>query len=318
LLARETADPGARALHLSVNAPPPSRDQGEAGFRAAINGATAAWHTNSYVPAGVPNAWIRMTRSGNSFTGYRSSDGVNWIQFAQTNQTYTSSILVGLGVTAHDNGLLATGQFSNFTLTQPTADLAISQTARTQVRQGSNITYSITVNNGGPDAANLVKVVDTVPTGSTHISSSASQGACALAAGVVTCDLGTLVSGASATVTIVVRADATGSINNTASVSSAAVDSNAANNSATASTASYTQPQVGSTSYASSGGGSTFTMNVATLNGLNYAVEYKNSLDDATWTVLTTFPGTGAVVPVPDSTAGSVPTRFYRVVILEP
>ncbi len=173
------------------------------------------------------------------------------------------------------------------------------------------------MNNGGPDGANLVKVVDTLPSGTTHVSSSASQGACSLAAGVVTCDLGTLNSGASATVTIVVRADATGSINNTASVSSAAVDSNVANNSSTVSTASYTRPQVATASYSNSGSGS-FSLDVQTVSGLTYAVEYKNSLDDASWTLLRTFAGTGGIVSVTDTTVGSVPTRFYRVVIQEP
>ena len=78
----------------------------------------------------------------------------------------------------------------------------------------------------------------------------------------------------------------------------------------------YTQPRLGSVSYSGSTG--SFGMNVQTTSGLSYVVEYKDSLDEPAWKVLTTFDGTGGSVPVVDNTAGTVPMRFYRLGIQEP
>jgi hypothetical protein len=63
------------------------------------------------------------------------------------------------------------------------------------------------------------------------------------------------------------------------------------------------------------GGG--VSMNVQTVQGLNNIVEYKNSLTDANWTTLTSFTGSGAIVPVTDS--GPLPAhRFYRARVIIP
>src|SRR5438093_2679964 len=89
LMARLTFDPDSPTLYLSVNPPPPGRDQGEAGMRLTVGGATAAWTANTnYIPVGIPNAWQRLTRSGNLFRAYRSSNGVDWVLFAQTTQAF--------------------------------------------------------------------------------------------------------------------------------------------------------------------------------------------------------------------------------------
>jgi hypothetical protein len=106
LMGRETMTADSRTLYMSVNPPAPGRDQGEAGMRVATAGATAAWTANTnYIPVGIPNAWQRMTRSGDNFKAYRSSDGVNWTLFAETTQVYPATMLVGFGTTAHDNAV---------------------------------------------------------------------------------------------------------------------------------------------------------------------------------------------------------------------
>jgi hypothetical protein len=63
--------------------------------------------------------------------------------------------------------------------------------------------------------------------------------------------------------------------------------------------------------------GGNVSMNVQTVQGLNNIVEYKNSLADATWTTLTSFTGSGAIVPVND--AGPLPAqRYYRARVAIP
>ncbi len=114
LVARETLSADSRGYHLSVNPTPPGRDQVEMGMRNAAAAATVGVGS-SYIPAGVPNAWLRLTRVGNTFTGYRSTNGLNWVPLG-TNvaaPAYPASMMVGLAVTAHDNALSAAGTFSN-------------------------------------------------------------------------------------------------------------------------------------------------------------------------------------------------------------
>jgi len=95
------------------------------------------------------------------------------------------------------------------------------------------ITYSINVQNAGPAAANSVTVTDVIPPGTTFVSATPSQGTCSGSA-TVTCSLGTIASGGSATIALLLTLPSTpGTVSNTATVSSSNTDTNAANNSAT-------------------------------------------------------------------------------------
>jgi uncharacterized repeat protein (TIGR01451 family) len=109
----------------------------------------------------------------------------------------------------------------------PKADLSITKTASAStVRVAQNVTYTLTAGNAGPDAAPGVVVSDALPSGTTLVSAAASAGSCS-SGSTVSCDVGTLASGASATVTIVVRMDTSGSKMDTATVDSAPVDQGA-------------------------------------------------------------------------------------------
>jgi hypothetical protein len=83
--------------------------------------------------------------------------------------------------------------------------------------------------------------MDHLPADALFVSASASQGSCAREGkgkrdGLVTCDLGALASGASATVTIVVEPARAGELSNTVSVTAREPDPNRADNRATATT----------------------------------------------------------------------------------
>jgi uncharacterized repeat protein (TIGR01451 family) len=125
----------------------------------------------------------------------------------------------------------------------PSTDLSIAKSdAPDPVFSGNNLTYTITVNNLGPNTANGVEVSDPLPGGTTFVSCVASQGSCTGPAvglnGTVRALLGTITSAGSATVTIVVNVSAPGNstLTNSATVLSATPDSNATNNSASATT----------------------------------------------------------------------------------
>lgn len=113
------------------------------------------------------------------------------------------------------------------------ADVGVRVTQNGAATLGNNLTYLITVTNNGPTTATGVTLTDTLAAGLVLVSATPSQGSCS-GTGPISCPLGTLAGGASATVTIVASAAAIGSYANTASVTATQPDLNTGNNSYTA------------------------------------------------------------------------------------
>jgi uncharacterized repeat protein (TIGR01451 family) len=117
-------------------------------------------------------------------------------------------------------------------------DVSVTKTGSPDpAKVGQNLTYTITVRNVGSTFATGVTLTDQLPKNAGFGSVSTTQGSCTLkpAKRLVTCNLGAIAEGASATVTIVVKPTQKGTITNTATAS-APGDSNTSNNSATATT----------------------------------------------------------------------------------
>jgi hypothetical protein len=67
-------------------------------YRSTAGGATALKKAGTVT---YPNAWVRLKRAGNTFTGYYSADGVNWTAIMSTTQAaMPSTLYVGLCVSA--------------------------------------------------------------------------------------------------------------------------------------------------------------------------------------------------------------------------
>lgn len=115
-----------------------------------------------------------------------------------------------------------------------TTDVSITKTANgSRFPPSSNATYTITATNNGPAVATNVVVTDVLPAGTTFVSATPSQGSCS-GTTTVTCNLGVLLSGNSATIALVVTLPPTfGPVTNTATVTSDNADSNPSNNTAT-------------------------------------------------------------------------------------
>jgi hypothetical protein len=188
LTARNTTDPGSPAVNVFVTPQAPADDIIASSVRSATGVNTNS--LGSFTPNGLPgNAWMRITRTGNNFTTYRSTDGATWNQLGTTTLALPSTLVVGAGAASHRNGFSIVATFSNFQLTKP-------------------ITRPILLN----PALN----------------------------------------------------------------------------------------------------GTTFTASFASQAAVTYLIQYKNSLDAATWELLQTIPGDGTTKTITDSNA-TVPNRFYRI-----
>jgi GH18 family chitinase len=60
--------------------------------------------------------WVRLVRSGNTLTGYISSNGSTWTQLGSDTVTMATTVYIGLAQTSHDAALTGTAQFSNVTV----------------------------------------------------------------------------------------------------------------------------------------------------------------------------------------------------------
>lgn len=126
-----------------------------------------------------------------------------------------------------------------------TADLSITKTdSPDPVVAGTNLTYTVTVTNSGPDAATTASWSDTLPAGTTFVSLGAPGGwSCTTpavgAGGTVDCSISSLAVGnAVFTLTVAVDPAVTAGtiLSNTATTTSTTADPNAADNTATATT----------------------------------------------------------------------------------
>ena len=61
--------------------------------------------------------WVRLVRSGDNFTSYRSSDGVNWTSVGSVTISMSTNVQIGLLVCSHVNGTLCTSTFDNVMVT---------------------------------------------------------------------------------------------------------------------------------------------------------------------------------------------------------
>ena len=63
--------------------------------------------------AAPPQAWVRIVRTGSTFSGYSSIDGVNWNLESSFNISMAINIYIGLAVASGGSGVLNTSEFSN-------------------------------------------------------------------------------------------------------------------------------------------------------------------------------------------------------------
>ena len=109
-------------------------------------------------------------------------------------------------------------------------DLRVSQTATpSPVAVGGNLTYTITINNNGPEGIEELNMMDTIP-GTVNIVSLTPADSCDFGPEKVSCGFGNMASGASKTITLVVTPTVAGDLANQVELVSSTPNINTANN----------------------------------------------------------------------------------------
>lgn len=248
---------------------------------AFANGGT--WTSTTFAP-GPSTAWVVLFFNGSTGGGVKSAS--NYVRLVRGGQSFASFDLFAAA----------------------SADLSITKTdGVTTVVPGGSVTYTITASNAGPSAVAGATVADTFPASltATWACVGAAGGTCAASgSGNINDSTVNLPVGASAiyTVSATVSPAATGTLSNSATVSSAVTDPNPANNSATDTNTLTPQADLGLTktdgvTTVVPGGSVTYTITASNAGpsnapGSTVADTLPATLTGATWTCVGAAGGT--------------------------
>ncbi|HVZ19897.1 MAG TPA: hypothetical protein VG871_02480 [Vicinamibacterales bacterium] len=105
VMMRMTLDAGSAHAFMLV-----SVGKGLAFQRRTVTGGTS---THTGAGSGTAPRWVKLSRQGQVMTASVSSDGVSWTVVGRDTLSITGSLEVGLAVTSHDTGSIATATFDN-------------------------------------------------------------------------------------------------------------------------------------------------------------------------------------------------------------
>ena len=112
LMVRTSNEPGARCLSVVMSAAHGIAHQRRLEDKAAT--------TSTKLDLGAAPHWLRITRSGDTLTGFESNDGITWMETGvETFAKLPAAVPVGLAVTSHDNAATATATFDRVQLKTP-------------------------------------------------------------------------------------------------------------------------------------------------------------------------------------------------------
>ena len=122
-----------------------------AAFQRRLNTGDVSIHTGN---SGAAPYWVRLTRSGNVFTGYASANGSAWTLIDTATVVMPAIVYVGLVTTAHNNSALNTSALDNVSIITPPLKLAVATTPATngqfrlqfQAQPGASYTVEMSTN----------------------------------------------------------------------------------------------------------------------------------------------------------------------------
>jgi outer membrane protein assembly factor BamB/regulation of enolase protein 1 (concanavalin A-like superfamily) len=152
IMLRASTDPG--AAYYAVLATPEGNGT-VIQYRTAAGGST----TQLSGVSGKAPIWVKVTRTGDSFTAYTSADGMNWTAYPSSTVTIpalSGSILGGMADTSHSQFTTSTTVFDHFMYTQAGSSLPVPWSDSdignpTPAGSASYANGAFTVNGGGND-----------------------------------------------------------------------------------------------------------------------------------------------------------------------
>ena len=163
---------------------------------------TGIWNVGNLASAGRVTLVINATPT-------TTGEKVNVAQ-VQTSDQFDPDSLPGNGLSTEDDQ-------ATVRVTPQRIDLSIDKTIdRLTPNVGENINYRLTLRNAGPSTATGIRVLDLLPAGTAFVSSISSSGTYVASTGIWTPTA--LAANATATLTIVARVTAPGTVSNTAEV----------------------------------------------------------------------------------------------------
>src|SRR5262249_26695881 len=99
------------------------------------------------------------SRSGNSFGGYTSSDGINWLPLGTVNVTLGSAASVGLAVSSGTNSALCQANFDSVIYNSAAIGVSSVSVNSASVVGGSALQGTVTMNSPSPPQGAIVSLV---------------------------------------------------------------------------------------------------------------------------------------------------------------
>jgi len=196
---------------------------------AAATGTAASETVTLVTPATAPTTAdgdaTSASASGNTVTWnigtFAVGDSASIVLLAEVDGSNGGNPVVNTAVetqsaaTPLPSGGDTTSASASITVT-PAANVSITKTVSpTNPTVGTNVTYTLTATNNGPDSAAGVTLTDHLPAGITYVSSSTATGTASFTSPTLTWTVGTLTSGTTATLTMVATVTTAGAITNT-------------------------------------------------------------------------------------------------------
>lgn len=112
--------------------------------------------------------WVRIVRTGNVLTGYRSPDGINWTAGGSfTFTTLNATLYFGLAVCSHNTGAVGGATFDNVSLSQVTVATPAAANPATVTSTSSSLSVlgADAASSQGEAALSYTWAATTIPTG---------------------------------------------------------------------------------------------------------------------------------------------------------
>ncbi|MEO6435846.1 MAG: Ig-like domain-containing protein, partial [Tepidisphaeraceae bacterium] len=93
-------------------------------YRTSTGGSTTSTGSGA---VNYPNNWLRLVRAGNTFTGFRSTDGVTWVQVGSSTISMGNTVFFGMAAVSKNASAATTAQFRGLAGTGAPADPAPAQ-----------------------------------------------------------------------------------------------------------------------------------------------------------------------------------------------